>query len=350
MAEPQSAGPRVSVIIPAHNAERYLAQCLESVLGQTLADIEVIVVDDASTDSSPQTFARYAADDARLRVTTKQRNQGVSAARNTGLNAATGRFVAFVDADDYLDATMFDDLSRAAERLGVDVISCGIEVVEPDGRHISKGDFPLAPDVRHEPAVVKEALHRAFAAKLLWYPVRSLYSRALLAEYPLRFDEGIRKGEDSLFNLQALFLANGVGCIRSAPYHYRKHPGSATAKPLVSEAGNIERMSEQVTAFYREHGFDSMAFDDYYSHVLRSDLPTALARLRGHESMPRQVSELLAVVTVRAALRNLSLLRLRAPLRVTGLLVLVRMSWAAALRLVLRGTPQPATKRSTAAR
>ena len=338
MTEVGGAGPLVSVIIPVHNAERYLDECLNSVLGQTLHDLEVIVVDDASTDSSPQILARHAAADPRLSIITQPHNRGVSSARNTGLDAAAGRFLAFVDADDYLDATMFADLHWAAERLGVDVTSCGIEMVEPDGQYTSTADFPLDPDVRHERAVIREALHRGFATKMLWYPVRSLYARALLDEYHVRFDEGIRKGEDSLFNLQVLFFADGVGCIREAPYHYRKHPGSATAKPLASEAGNIERMGEQVIAFYLENGFGPRALDDYDSHVLRSDLPTALVRLRGHESMPRQVSELLASPVVRAALRRQSLLRLRAPLLVVWLLVLVRMRWTAALRLVLSAT------------
>lgn len=350
MAEPGGTGPLVSVTIPVHNAERYLAQCLDSVLAQTLTDIEVIVVDDASTDSSPQILARYAADDPRLRVITRQQNQGVSAARNIGMDASDGRFIAFVDADDYLDPTMFDELYRAAELLGVDVVSCGIEVVDSYGQHIATADFPLDADVRHEPTAMKVALHRAFETKMLWYPFRSLYSRTLLDEHQVRFDGGIRKGEDSLFNLQVLFFADGFGCIREAPYHYRKHSGSATAKPLASEAGNIERMGEQVIAFYLDNGFGPRALDDYYSHVLRSDLPTALVRLRGQESMPHQVSELLESPTVRAAFHQQSLLRLRAPLRVTGLLVLVRMSWAAALRFLLRGRRHPNTRRSLAVR
>lgn len=327
--------PLVSVVIPVHNAERYLAECLDSVLAQTLAAIEVIVVDDASSDASPEVLARRAAVDARVRVITQARNQGVSAARNAGIDAARGAYLAFVDADDSVDPTMLDDLHRAAVNLGVEVLACGIKVVDADGGVLEVVDFPLESGVRHEASVMREALHGAFATKMLWYPFRSLYARRLIAEYGLCFDEGIRKGEDSLFNLQALYFAQGVACVRSAPYHYRKHPGSATARPLASESANITRLGEQVIDFYRGHSFDSRADADFYAQVLRSDLPTALVRLRGHPSLASEAEALLSSATVRDAFSRQSLTRLGVPPRVLGLLLLCRLGWVSVLRLVL---------------
>lgn len=335
MTEQRSDPPLVSVIIPVHNAERYLTQCLDSVLAQTLAEIEVIVVDDASSDASPEVLARYAAVDARVRIITQSRNQGVSAARNAGIAAARGAFLAFVDADDLVDPTMFDALHGAAVDLGVEVLACGIRVVDPEGRVLAVVDFPLECGVRHEPASMREALHGAFAARMLWYPFRSLYARRLIAEHGLRFDEGIRKGEDSLFNLQALYFGRGVACVRIAPYQYRKHPGSATARPLASESANIERLGEQVIAFYRSHGFDSRADADFYAQVLRSDLPTALVRLRGQPSLASEARAMLSSPTVRQAFRSQSLVRLGVPLRVLGLLLLCRLGWVGVLRIVL---------------
>lgn len=340
VADPRPDVPLVSVVIPVHNAEHYLAQCLDSVLAQKLTEIEVIAVDDASSDTSPDVLSRYVAADARVRVITQARNRGVSAARNAGIDAARGAFLAFVDADDLVDPTMLDDLHRAAVDLGVEVLACGIKVVDADGRVLEVVDFPLEPGLRHEPDAVREALHSAFAAKMLWYPVRSLYARRLIAEHGLRFDEGIRKGEDSLFNLQALYFARGVACVRSAPYHYRKHPGSATARPLASESANIERMGQQVIAFYRRHGFDSRADADFYAQVLRSDLPTALTRLRGQTSLPSEIRELLATSTVQTALDHEDIARLSVPLRVAAILWLCKRHWIRPVSLALKASEQ----------
>lgn len=335
------------MVIPVHNAERYLSQCLESVQAQTLASIEVIVVDDASTDATPGVLARCGAADPRLRVITQSQNRGVSAARNAGIAAARGTYLAFVDADDFVDPTMFEDLHRAAVEGGVEVLACGIRVVDPDGRELEVVDFPLDAGVRHESAAMSEVLHRAFAAKVLWYPFRSLYARRLFDEHDLRFDEGIRKGEDSLFNLQALYFARGVASVRNSPYHYRKHPGSATARPLASESANITRLGEQVIAFYRRHGFDSRADLDFYAQVLRSDLPTALVRLRGHPSLASEARALLSARPVRQAFRSQSLARVGVPPRVLGLLVLCRLGWVGALLLILSGGKERAGTRPT---
>lgn len=329
-----NSGPTVSVIVPAHNAATYLDECLDSVLGQTLRHIEVIVVDDASGDATPEILASRR--DERLRVITHRTNGGVSAARNTGLRAASGRLVAFVDADDYIAPTMYAELVAAANDLDVDVVSCGISAVDPAGMILVTEDFPLTAEIRYDATATREALHGAFAAKMLWYPVRSLYSRELVERHALRFDEGIRKGEDSLFNLEALFHARATACIRSAPYRYRKHPASATAKPLASESDNLERLGQQVVAFYRAHDFDDRAYDDFYRQVLRSDLPTAFVRLRRHPKLYSEIRAMLDTDTVRAALRSQSIRRLGAPRSVVILLALAKYAPPAVLASLLR--------------
>lgn len=337
MADTSSQGqPSVTVIIPAHNAATYLGQCLDAVLGQTLHDIEVIVVDDASSDATPEILASRS--DARLRVITHPTNRGVSAARNSGMDAASGRFLAFVDADDYIAPTMYAELVAAASGLDVDVASCGISTVDPGGTILATEDFPLSAGIRYDTKATREALHSAFTAKMLWYPFRSVYSRQLIDRHGLRFDEGIRKGEDSLFNLEALFHARATACIRSAPYFYRKHPASATAKPLASESENLERLGQQVLGFYRAHGFDERAYDDFYAQVLRSDLPTALVRLRKDPRLGVELRSLLNTSTVRNALQSQSLLRLGAPYSVIILLVLAKFAPPAVLTSVLRAS------------
>ena len=328
--------PLVSVIIPVHNAGNYLQQCLDSVRGQTLQDIEIIAVDDASTDSSPELLAQIEARDDRVRVITLARNRGVSAARNAGLAAARGEFVAFVDADDYIDPAMYQTMLTAAQSLGCDVVSCGIETVESVGSRLDVTPFPLPPGARNDAAEMRERLHDAFAVRMLWFPFRSLYKRELLVRQGLVFDEGVRKGEDSLFNLQVLHFADGVCCIPDPMYHYRQHGASATAKPLASESQNLANLANGVLGFYAEHGYDQRASADFYRHVLSSDLPTALVRLATHPQMHLQITELTNLDVVRAAFGAQSLRQMDLPASVLVLLVMARARRPGLIALAVR--------------
>ena len=115
--------PKVSVIIPIYNVEEYLRACLDSVLNQTLGDIEIICVDDGSTDCSAMILAEYAAKDSRVRIVA-QKNAGAGAARNTGLAIAQGQWISFLDADDVFDSKMLSDMVVAGESENADVVAC----------------------------------------------------------------------------------------------------------------------------------------------------------------------------------------------------------------------------------
>ena len=115
--------PKVSVIVPVYNAEKYLQECVDSILRQTLADLELILVDDGSTDSSPAICDRYAEQDARVKVI-RQANAGLSAARNRGIEVAAGEWVAFVDSDDFVDKNMFEQMYLYAKNNKYDIVVC----------------------------------------------------------------------------------------------------------------------------------------------------------------------------------------------------------------------------------
>lgn len=116
--------PKVSVIVPIYNVEKYLDRCMESLLNQTLKDIEIIMVDDGSPDNCPQMCDEYAKKDRRIKVVHKK-NGGLSDARNAGLKVATGEYVAFVDSDDYQSLNTYEELYHQAESGDYDVVYGG---------------------------------------------------------------------------------------------------------------------------------------------------------------------------------------------------------------------------------
>ena len=114
--------PKVSVIIPVYNTEKYLEKCLDSVCNQTLSDIEIICINDASTDNSLEVLKQYAATDNRIKVISFEENKGAAAARNTGIEIATGEYIGFVDSDDYPDLDFYEKLYQKAIETGADIV------------------------------------------------------------------------------------------------------------------------------------------------------------------------------------------------------------------------------------
>ena len=115
--------PKVSIIVPVYNMERYLGKCLDALTKQTLSDIEIVAVNDGSTDSSPNILRTYAEKDPRIRIIDKP-NSGYGASMNRGIDEARGEYVGIVEPDDYPDLVMFDKLYKAAKKHNCDLIKC----------------------------------------------------------------------------------------------------------------------------------------------------------------------------------------------------------------------------------
>lgn len=213
--------PDISVIVPCYNAERYLSVCLESLKAQRQPEIQMILIDDGSTDATGEMLERFARSDPRARVIHVE-NGGVSSARNRGLALAGGRYIAFVDADDALEENALKRLYDFAEQTGAQIVSANHTLFDMD-----KGQrVPVeVPPVMQEPAeIAREIIHMHRIYNNVW---NKLYDRALLAD--LRMDEGVRIGEDALFNLQLYLRAERVAHLPQYTYVYRVHSRSAMA-------------------------------------------------------------------------------------------------------------------------
>lgn len=210
---------KVSVIIPVFNVEEHLERCLESVAGQTHTDLDIVLVDDGSTDASPRILKDFAQRDSRVRVIS-QPNAGVSAARNAGLDAATGDLVAFVDADDWLEPHTYKVLSRAIEERGVDLATCGYFVDAGE----SSRRVPV-PDGFRDVLTHAEGLELVYAT-----PNRFVFTRMFRRDLvdPVRFRTDIHWGEDTVFVVEASRRARGSVVVQEPLVHYVQSENSAT--------------------------------------------------------------------------------------------------------------------------
>lgn len=336
--ERRSIQPLVSVIVPVYNAEPFLGECLASLSSQSLGELEIIAVDDASSDRSREIVVSYQRD-RRIRLIQQPRNRGVSAARNRGIEAATGTYIAFVDADDHVGPRMFETMYRTGDRLGADIVSCGHSLCGADGTVLSSFPFPLPPNVLMDHEAMVEALHSAWQTRILWFPVRNLYRRRLIMGSGLRFDESIRFGEDSLFNLQAFFAAERSVAVDEAFYNYRRNPGSVTATkgPLLAESAS--KLFAEVRDFYVEAGFDSRAFGDQNRYVLGVDLPTLLSnaiRFPSRRGTRHDLAGILDLPMIQEVLRSDEAARGGFPAKVQLLVALSRRRQVRAMDLLLR--------------
>lgn len=213
----------ISVIVPVYNAEQYLAACVDSLLAQTYADFEVLLVDDGSADSSPAICDRYAAADDRVRVI-HQKNAGVGAARNAGLDVARGAYLAFVDADDTVLPDYLETLYRDITEQDVDIVYCNCQEfyhgqpVNMSGRRV----------LENRRITDRNICYADMVGGRECYPIciwAALYRREQLRS--LRFTS-LPFGEDCVFNFDALTLAETVYLDTYAGYCYIRNDASAT--------------------------------------------------------------------------------------------------------------------------
>jgi heptose III glucuronosyltransferase len=219
--------PRVSVIVPAYNAAKFIQPCLDSLAAQTLHDIEVIVVDDGSTDATSEIADRYVQTCAGFSLVS-QRNAGVSAARNAGLALARGEFVAFMDADDIAEPVMYERLLELAEKKRLDVSVCNAWRVEdgvPKGRCLAN----LSEQVQSGDRWLAGQVARRALKHYIWC---HLYRRDFLSRNRISFVPGLVH-QDIIWTNQVMLAAKRVGCIDLPLYHYRHRPGSLS-KPRTS--------------------------------------------------------------------------------------------------------------------
>lgn len=210
---------KLSVIIPIYNAEETLSKAVDSVLCQTEPELELILVDDGSQDDSLSICREYTKKDCRVHVMTQQ-NSGVSAARNAGIAVASGQYIGFVDADDWIAPEMFHRLLDQAKRTDADVVMCDAVTAFPDGRTQADTITQLSGNSILKKSDFKPSLLLEMAGSAWRCIYRNDRYSDKLRKYPLAFPLGVRFSEDRVFNLYAFGQANQVAYLKEG-YYYR---------------------------------------------------------------------------------------------------------------------------------
>ena len=215
-----SKKPEISIIVPVYNVEPYVARCLDSLIEQTLRDIEIICVDDKSTDNSLSILYEYAKKDKRIRVIALEKNSGVSTARNTGIDAAIGGYISFVDPDDYVDINFYERLYICAIQSGCDIVKGNTETTYFNGSQWDEND-----QLVEVQKFGKWHLHHPWIAVMC--------CTDMVNRHNLRFRVDMMYGEDEVFLAECVAVANKVCVCLDVFYHYLRRENSL-ATPILS--------------------------------------------------------------------------------------------------------------------
>lgn len=214
---------KVSVVVPVYNGEKYLHQCMDSIVGQTLREIEILCVDDGSTDASPKILQEYAKKDKRIKIF-MQRKADAGTARNYGKRQAKGEYLIFWDCDDFFDAYALEKMYRKASAYHADICVCGAnqyfaekDKTAPNVKYYM--DWERIPDASVFNRLSNEDHILTFTSEAVW---NKMYRRAFIEEIGLDFQE-VRNGNDVYFTVVSMCLAKRVTTVEKPLVTYRKN-------------------------------------------------------------------------------------------------------------------------------
>lgn len=234
--------PKVSLIIPVYNVEDYIEKCLNSVVNQTLKDMEVIIVNDGSKDSSKQKIEKYLKKYPGIKYLEKE-NGGLSDARNYGMQYATGEYIAFLDSDDYVEETMYEEMYNVAQKEAADMVECNFIWEYPDKKREDIG------------AVYNSKREMIEKARVVAW--NKLIKRELLEKTGVKFPIGLRY-EDVEFFYKLVPYLEKVSFVKKCFVHYIQR-GNSIANTQNIRTKEIFTVLQNVISYYRENGF----YDEY---------------------------------------------------------------------------------------
>ena len=271
--------PKLSVLVPCYNVERYLDECLSSIVNQTFTDMEIICINDGSTDSTLDIIKKYAAQDDRIKIIDKE-NEGYGKSMNRGLDMARGKYIGIVESDDWIDPNMYEVLITAAEKNDVDVVKANFfEYTTFNGIKNKKRDILPEWDCG-APFCPQEKTSIFFVQPSIWSAV---YKRDFLEKNEIRFLESPGASyQDTGFNFKVWLMADRVMLLDAAYLHYRCDNENASVK----SKGKVFCITDEwnsVEQYVREHNIMNADVNRLIAHVKLGGYLWNAERLDGDE-------------------------------------------------------------------
>lgn len=256
-----STKPTLSIIMPVYNIGAYLAQSIESVINQTVSDWELIIVDDGSTDSSPAICDEYAARDSRI-IVRHIENSGMSVARNIAISLSRGKYIGFVDSDDWVEPDMFAQLINTIERMGADIAMCSY-YFEFKNHRKAKFPMPTRPFLTHDEAMLA-LYHDNTVRSYVW---DKLFRREIIEG--TAFNAG-QTFEDLSIMHRWIDRAARIAIINTPLYHYRMRRSSTVNSSTIQY--RLDRLDADIQRahYYMEHPVVGLGKDEIYASVIKS--------------------------------------------------------------------------------
>ena len=251
--------PIISVIVPVYNVEKYLNKCIDSILNQTFKQVEIILVDDGSTDNSPIICDEYCSRYENIKVIHKENNR-VSAARNEGIKIAIGKYIALVDSDDWIEPNMLEEMYNKAEEFQTDITMCDLKIVGIES------EYTVSQPIRegyYDRSMIEAELFPCLVMfeNIEFPPTISncvcLFRREFLIENDLFYDEDIYYCEDSIFGSKAMYNADGFYYMKNRYfYNYFYNPNSTTATCNMKKWDSYLIINQRLKEYFKDSKYD----------------------------------------------------------------------------------------------
>lgn len=291
--------PKVSIIIPVYNVEKYLDKCIESVINQTLKDIEIILVDDESPDNCPQMCDQYAKNDSRIKVIHKK-NEGLGHARNSGIELATGEYITFLDSDDYIDIKSCETAYNEAKNNNLDICTFSYYRFDDKGRITEPNNYDkrIIFDGREEILqylldIIGPKITVGDNEKFSMSSCHAIFRRKIFIDKNIRFlSERDIASEDLIFQIDYIPHTSKIGYIPEKFYYYYYNPNSITSN--YSEAKYRKLL--KLLSLLRERLSNIFEYEIYKEHylyqVLRISKVIVKFESRKHTSLLKRIKRL----------------------------------------------------------
>lgn len=268
--------PKVSIIVPVYNVEKYLSRCMDSLLNQTLTDIEIIMVDDESPDNCPAMCDEYAKKDSRIKVIHKK-NGGLGFARNSGLEIATGEFVAFLDSDDFVDIAMYETLYKYAKKNQLDTCYCRTQKYYSSGE--TKQIMELSENKIFEGRseidvfLMEMVGGEEYGLGVMKYSIavwKAIYSMEVIKRYNISFvSEKEIASEDLFFHIDYLSKANKIAWLNKKLHFYFFNENSISTSYSKEKYQRINLAMENLKSYLDKYYSFDFYKEYYYGQLMR---------------------------------------------------------------------------------